>query len=74
MVTLRRGMDRATLDAAYDNTDAVADSQVYRQRWWDDSAAIRADARSRLDVDRRLQQGFAPGEMGFRDQVARQQS
>lgn len=50
MVTLYRGMDRATLDAAYDNTNAVSDSQAYRQRWWDDSAAIRADPRSRLDV------------------------
>ena len=50
MAALYRGMDRATLDAAYDNTNAVADSQVYRQRWWDDSAAIRADPRSRLDI------------------------
>jgi arylformamidase len=45
-----RGMDRATLDAAYDNTAAVEDSQDYRRRWWEASAAIRAEPRSRLDL------------------------
>jgi arylformamidase len=45
-----RGMDRAALDAAYDNTGAVADSQAYRDRWWRESAAVRAEPRSRLDL------------------------
>jgi arylformamidase len=50
MTAIYRGMDRAALDAAYDNTAAVADSQQYRARWWDESAAIRAEPRSRLDL------------------------
>jgi arylformamidase len=45
-----RGMDRAALDAAYDNTAAVAESQAYRERWWRESAAIRAEPHARLDV------------------------
>jgi arylformamidase len=45
-----RGMDRAALDAAYDNTAAVADSQTYRANWWERSAAIRAEPQSRLDL------------------------
>jgi arylformamidase len=43
-------MDRATLDAAYDNTAAVADSQDYRARWYETSAAVRAKPTSRLDL------------------------
>jgi arylformamidase len=43
-------MDRAALDAAYDNTGAVADSQAYRTRWWETSAAIRAESTARLDL------------------------
>jgi arylformamidase len=43
-------MDRATLDAAYDNAGAVADSQDYRARWWEASTEIRAQPRSKLDV------------------------
>jgi arylformamidase len=50
MTVIYRGMDRATLDAAYDNTAAVADSQDYRARWWEASAAIRAQPQSRLDL------------------------
>jgi arylformamidase len=50
MTVIYRGMDRAALDAAYDNTAAVADSQQYRARWWDESGAIRAEPRSRLDL------------------------
>ena len=50
MTAIYRGMDRATLDAAYDNSSAVADSQAYRARWWDQSAAIRAEPDSRLDL------------------------
>ena len=45
-----RGMDRAALDAAYDNTAAVADSQTYRAAWWERSVAIRAEPQSRLDL------------------------
>jgi arylformamidase len=50
MVAIYRGMDRATLDAAYDNTGAVADVQDYRSRWWDRSAAVRAEPASKLDL------------------------
>jgi len=50
MTAIYRGMDRAALDAAYDNTAAVADSQAYRARWWETSAGIRAEPRSRLDL------------------------
>jgi arylformamidase len=50
MLAIYRGMDRPTLDAAYDNTGAVADSQDFRTRWWDASAAIRAEKHSRLDL------------------------
>jgi arylformamidase len=50
MTAIYRGMDRATLDAAYDNTGAVADSQDYRAHWWGASAAIRAQPQSKLDV------------------------
>jgi arylformamidase len=50
MTVIYRGMDRAALDAAYDNTGAVADSQAYRARWWELSAAIRAEPNARLDL------------------------
>lgn len=50
MAVIYRGMDRAALDAAYDNTGAVADSQAYRARWWERSAAIRAEPTARLDL------------------------
>ena len=50
MTAIYRGMDRATLDAAYDNTGAVADSQDYRAHWWEASAEIRAQPQSKLDV------------------------
>jgi arylformamidase len=50
MTAIYLGMDRATLDAAYDNTAAVKDSQDYRTRWWEASAAIRSEAGSRLDL------------------------
>ena len=39
MAAIYRGMDRATLDAAYDNTGQVADSQDYRARWLQTSDA-----------------------------------
>ena len=50
MSAIYRGMDRATLDAAYDNTGAVADSQDYRARWWETSAELRVKPTSRLDL------------------------
>jgi arylformamidase len=50
MAAIYRGMDRATLDAAYDNTGAVADVQDYRSRWWDRSATVRAEPGSKLDL------------------------
>jgi arylformamidase len=50
MTAIYRGMERAALDAAYDNTGAVADSQDYRARWWEASAVIRAEPESRLDL------------------------
>ena len=50
MTAIYRGMDRATLDAAYDNTGAVADSQDYRAHWWEASTEIRAQPQSKLNV------------------------
>ena len=50
MTAVYRGMDRAALDMAYDNTGAVADSQAYRAHWWEASAVIRAEPESRLDL------------------------
>jgi arylformamidase len=43
-------MDRAALDAAYDNTGAVADVQTYRDRWLKISAALRAAPPSKCDL------------------------
>ncbi len=45
-----RGMDRAALDAAYNNTDAVKDSGQIRDRWQQRSDAIRADKEALLDL------------------------
>ncbi len=45
-----RGMDKATLDAAYNNAAAVADSQDFIARWREASAAVRAGPRARLDL------------------------
>lgn len=50
MTIIYRDMDRAALDAAYDNTRAVADVQDYRDRWWKVSAALRAAPPSRCDL------------------------
>jgi arylformamidase len=50
MTAIYRGMDRHALDKAYDNTAAVRDSQDYRARWWEASAAIRAQPQSRLNL------------------------
>lgn len=50
MAAIYRGMDRAALDAAYDNTGAVADVQTYRDRWWKVSEALRKAPPSRCDI------------------------
>ena len=47
---LYRGMDRAALDAAYNNTDAVRDSGQIRDRWQQRSDAVRAGEEARLDL------------------------
>jgi arylformamidase len=47
---LYRGMDRAALDAAYNNSAAVADSPQWLARWRARSAAVRAEPGARLDV------------------------
>ncbi len=45
-----RGMDRPTLDAAYNNSAAVADSQDWLARWRARSAEVRASDGARLDL------------------------
>jgi arylformamidase len=45
-----RGMDRAALDDAYNNTAAVADSAEWIARWTDASAQVRRNAAARLDI------------------------
>jgi arylformamidase len=45
-----RGMDRATLDAAYNNSAAVADSAEWLADWRVRSMALRAMSGARLDV------------------------
>jgi arylformamidase len=47
---LYRGMDRAALDAAYNNSAAVADSPQWLARWRARSAVVRAERGARLDV------------------------
>jgi arylformamidase len=50
MTAIYRGMDRAALDAAYDNAATVADSQAYRERWWKVSEVLRAAPAARRDL------------------------
>jgi arylformamidase len=45
-----RGMDRAALDAAYNNGAAVADSPDWLTRWRERSAAVRSSPQARLDI------------------------
>src|SRR5262245_44903869 len=45
-----RGMDRATLDAAYNNSEAVQDSADYLARWRDRSAFVRMRGNAVLDL------------------------
>ena len=49
-MTTYRGMDRAALDAAYNNAAAVADSQDFIARWREESAAARSGPLARLDI------------------------
>jgi acetyl esterase/lipase len=49
-MTLYRGMDRAALDAAYNNGAAVADSAGFIARWEQRSAALRAAEPRYLDL------------------------
>src|SRR5579862_369785 len=50
MTAIYRGMDRAALDAAYDNSSIVSDSQSYRERWWKVSEALRKAPPSKCDL------------------------
>ncbi len=50
MTAIYRGMDRPTLDAAYDNAAAVPNTPEYRARWDEVSAKLRAKPISRLDL------------------------
>ena len=45
-----RGMDRASLDAAYNNGAAVVDSADWLARWRELSTAVRSSPRARLDI------------------------
>ncbi|HEX6841640.1 MAG TPA: alpha/beta hydrolase [Stellaceae bacterium] len=56
MANLYRDMDRAALDAAYNNGAAVADSDRFIARWEQRSAQLRAERSCRLD----LRYGDAP--------------
>lgn len=50
MTAIYRGMDRAQLDAAYNNSAAVADSAEWLKRWSERSAQVRAMPGARLDL------------------------
>jgi arylformamidase len=45
-----RGMTRAELDAAYNNSEAVADSPQYLMRWREASERVRARPDAQLDI------------------------
>ena len=49
-MTLYRGMDRAQLDAAYNNSAAVTRSPEWRAKWAADSAALRKARPHRMDI------------------------
>lgn len=49
-MSLYRAMDRRTLDAAYNNSAAVVDSEDYIADWQDRSAALRARMPAHLDL------------------------
>src|SRR5215813_10992406 len=49
-VIVYRGMDRRTLDAAYNNSAAVADSERYLADWLRRSKALRARMPDHLDL------------------------
>lgn len=50
MPSIYRGMDQATLDAAYNNSAAVPESPQWLERWGERSASIRSASSARLDV------------------------
>jgi len=50
MTRLYRGMDRAALDAAYNNGAAVPDSDRFIAKWEQRSAELRAERSCRLDL------------------------
>jgi arylformamidase len=49
-MSLYRSMDRAALDAAYNNSAAVADSAQYLEDWQRRSATLRARRAAHLDI------------------------
>jgi len=49
-MAIYRGMDRAGLDAAYNNGAAVTDSEDWLTRWRELSAEVRSSPYARLDV------------------------
>jgi arylformamidase len=63
-----RGMDRSELDAAYNNSAAVADSPDWLARWRAQSDAVRARPEARLDVAYgarpRARLDYLPGKAG----------
>ena len=63
-----RGMDRAQLDAAYNNGGAVADSPDWLARWRARSDVVRARSEARLDVAYgarpRARLDYLPGKAG----------
>lgn len=49
-VSVYAGMDQATLDAAYNNTAAVADSPIFLESWGERSARSRHILDSIIDI------------------------
>jgi arylformamidase len=50
VMAIYRGMDRAALDAAYNNGAAITDSEDWLSRWRELSAAVRSSPYARLDI------------------------
>lgn len=48
--SIYRGMSQATLDAAYNNSEAVSDSPAWREKWNERSSPIRAADGVQFDV------------------------
>src|SRR5215472_6011996 len=49
-IIVYRSMDRQALDAAYNNSAAVADSDQYLANWWRRSEALRSRMPQHLDL------------------------